>query len=182
MEAKVYLDADEYLRDCWRLAAAVRDSGWRPTVILALWRGGAPVGVAVQEFLKVCGLELRHIPVKCSSYAGIGAGSNAGAVNTEGLDAVLPLVGSGDRVLVADDVFDTGKTAAAVLPRLAATGAEARLACVYFKRANNLTGGRPDYFVREIGGEWLVFPHELEGLSADELKTKDPLVARLLGD
>jgi hypoxanthine phosphoribosyltransferase len=72
MESKVYLDAQTYLRDGWRLARQILDSGWRPDVLLALWRGGAAVGAAVHEFLKVKGLSLRHMPVKCASYTGIG--------------------------------------------------------------------------------------------------------------
>ena len=40
---KHYLSADEYLRDTWRLAAAVKESGWQPDILIALWRGGAPV-------------------------------------------------------------------------------------------------------------------------------------------
>ena len=43
---KHYLSADDYLRDSWRLAAAVKASGWQPDILIALWRGGAPVGIA----------------------------------------------------------------------------------------------------------------------------------------
>jgi hypoxanthine phosphoribosyltransferase len=87
---------------------------------------------------------------------------------------------AGQRVLVVDDVFDTGKTAQAVKARLDAAGVEMRLACVYWKPAKNVTSLRPDYFARDVGTEWLVFPHEIEGLSADELAEKDPLLADLL--
>ena len=72
METKAYLDPKEYLHDIWRLARQVYDSDWHPDVLLALWRGGAAPGVAVHEFLKVKGRSLRHAPVKCSSYTGIG--------------------------------------------------------------------------------------------------------------
>ena len=50
---KHYLSADEYLRDTWSLAAEVKRSGWKPDILIALWRGGAPVGVALHEFFKV---------------------------------------------------------------------------------------------------------------------------------
>ena len=33
MESKVYLDAHEFLRDGWRLARQILDSGWRPDVL-----------------------------------------------------------------------------------------------------------------------------------------------------
>ena len=112
METKVYLDAQTYLRDSWRLARQILDSGWRPEVMLALWRGGAAVGAAVHEFLKVKGLSLRHMPVKCASYTGIGQ-SQTEVVFSHAEDIFASLE-PGTKVLVIDDVFDTGRTAAAV--------------------------------------------------------------------
>ena len=175
---KHYLTANEYLKDSWRLAAAVKAAGWRPDIIIALWRGGAPVGVAVHEYFKVSGWEMRHLPLKCSSYTGIG--ENAGEVEFVCGDLVFGMLRKGDRVLVVDDVFDTGKTAAAVKKRIEATGAEMRMACVYWKPQKNLTQLKPDYFVRDVGLEWIVFPHEIEGLSPAEIQAKDPFLADLL--
>jgi len=180
MEAveKTYLSADAYLRDAWRLAAEVRKSGWRPDFLVALWRGGAPVGVALHEYLKVSGWAVRHLPLKCESYTAIG--ENAGGVRFTHGDIVFGMLRKGDRVLVVDDVFDTGKTARAVKDRIGATGAEMRLACVYWKPGKNTTDMRPDYFVRDVGDEWIVFPHEIEGLTKEEVEAKDPLLASLL--
>ena len=56
--------ADDFLRDVWRLAAKIREGGWRPDRLIALWRGGAPVGAAVHEFLKAAGWPVRHSVVK----------------------------------------------------------------------------------------------------------------------
>ena len=124
---KHYLSADEYLRDSWRLAADVRKSGWKPDILIALWRGGAAVGVSLHEYFKVSGWDVRHIPLKCASYSGIG--ENAGEVVFTLGEEIFGMLRPGDRVLVVDDVFDTGKTAKAVNERVAKTGAEMRLAC-----------------------------------------------------
>ena len=175
---KHYLSADEYLRDTWRLAAAVRKSGWKPDILIALWRGGAPVGVALHEFFKVSGWSVQHIPLKCASYTGIGA--NPGGVAFTHGEIVFGMLRKGDKVLVVDDVFDTGKTAAAVREKLDAVGAEMRMACVYWKPEKNITSLKPDYFVKDVGLDWLVFPHEIEGLSRDEIMRKDPLLPTLL--
>lgn len=175
---KTYLSADGFLLDSWRLAAAVRESGWKPDLILALWRGGAGVGVSVHEFFKVAGWDVRHIPLKCASYTGIGA--NAGDVVFTLGDEIFGMMRRGDRVLVVDDVFDTGKTAKAVKARIDAAGAEMRMACVYWKPGKNTTDLRPDYFVRDVGMDWIVFPHEIEGLSPDEIREKNPMLAALL--
>ena len=174
---KRYLSADEYLRDQWRLAALVRRGGWRPDWIVGLWRGGAPVAVAVHEFLRASGWDVRHVPLKCASYDGIG--SNGGDVAFTLGDEVFGMFRRGEKVLVVDDVFDTGKTAAAVAGRFAAIGVEMRLACVYFKPGKNTTSMRPDYFVNEADDGWLVFPHELDGLSACEIREKSPFLADL---
>ena len=123
---KTYLAADEYLRDQWRLAAEVRRSGWRPDWLVGLWRGGAPAAISVHEFLKVSGWSLRHVPLKCASYDGIG--SNDGEVVFTLGDEVFGMFRSGERVLFVDDVFDTGKTVAAVRARMASSGAEAKFA------------------------------------------------------
>jgi len=180
LDDKNYLSANAYLCDTWRLAAQVRKSGWKPDMLIALWRGGAPVGVALHEFFKVSGWEVRHIPLKCESYTAIG--ENAGIVKFTHGDLVFGQLRKGDKVLIVDDVFDTGKTAKAVKERVDATGAEMRLACVYWKPGRNTTDLRPDYYYRDVGDEWIVFPHEMEGLEPDELKTKDPVLAQLVED
>lgn len=178
MVEKQYIGADEYLHDNWRLAAAVRKSGWRPDFILGLWRGGAPVAIAVHEFFKVTGWDIQHVPLKCSSYTGIEA--NEGDVAFTHGDIVFGMFRKGDKVLVVDDVFDTGRTAAAVKRRMDAVGVEMRTACVYWKPEKNETELKPDYFVKDAGGTWIVFPHEIEGLSEDEVEKKDSVLADLV--
>ena len=176
--AKNYLFANDYLHDAWRLAAQVKNSGWRPDVLIALWRGGAPVGVAVHEFLKVSGLSIRHLPLKCKSYAGIE--DNSLGVTFECAEEVLASLKPGEKVLVVDDVFDTGTPAEAMVRRLAERNGEMRLACVYWKPTKNQTTLRPDFVVNEVLDRWIVFPHEIEGLTPDEIREKDPMLADLL--
>jgi hypoxanthine phosphoribosyltransferase len=177
---KTYLSADGYLRDIWRLAAEIRGSGWRPDRLIGLWRGGAPAAIAVHEFLKVSGWGVAHVPLKCSSYTGIG--ESGGEVAFTHGDIVFGMFRKGDRVLVVDDVFDTGRTAAAVKGRIDAVGAEMRLACVYWKPEKNTTNLKPDYFVKDVGLDWIVFPHEIEGLSESEIAEKDPALQGFLSE
>ena len=176
-DAKVYVDAREYLRDSWRLAKAVLDSGWRPDVLLALWRGGAGIGVSVHEFFKVKGLSPLHMPVKCYSYTGID--EKSAEVRFEHADSVFAKLSRGDKVLVVDDVFDSGRTAAAVRAKLESLGCDMRMACVYWKPSRNETPFEPDYHVRKVE-DWIVFPHEIEGLTEDEVAAKDAVLAELL--
>ena len=54
-----------------------------------------------------------------------------------------------------------------------------RVATVYFKPGNNRTGRGPDYFIHETD-RWLVFPHELNGLTRDEIARHKPVIARII--
>ena len=48
---KVFISAQELLVDSFKLAHQIYTSGFRPQFIVGVWRGGAPVGIAVQEYL-----------------------------------------------------------------------------------------------------------------------------------
>ena len=49
---KTFIHADQLLEDSFKLAWKVYESGFRPNYIVGVWRGGAPIGIAVQEFLE----------------------------------------------------------------------------------------------------------------------------------
>lgn len=173
---KYYLTADAFQRDCVRLARQVfDDSTWQPDLLLALWRGGAQPGVIMSEVFAFLKRPIAHAVVKCASYSGIGARANE--VIFQNADALLDSIKPGSKVLVVDDVFDTGKTAEAVKQRL--SHADLRIATVYWKPKAALVDFKPDYTVRELN-EWIVFPHELDGLTEEDLYRKDPELADIL--
>lgn len=174
---KCYLRADEYLRDIFRLARMVYDSGWLPDDLIALWRGGAPVGLGVHEFFRYLGIPVRHHVVKCGSYTGIGMASET--VAFEDAEEVFAGIPEGSRVLVLDDVFDSGRTIRAVMDRLSVLNVHVCAGTVYWKPSKNCTDLQPDFYVRKTD-EWIVFPHEMEGLTREELRQKDPVLAALL--
>ena len=68
---KHFISAADLLRDSFLLAEQIYASGFRPNFIVGVWRGGAPVGIAVQEYLEYKGLESDHIAIRTSSYYGI---------------------------------------------------------------------------------------------------------------
>jgi hypothetical protein len=51
---------------------------------------------------------------------------------------------------------------------------QVRIATVYYKPARNKSALRPDYFIRETD-QWLVFPHELQGLTREEILANKPV-------
>ena len=74
MEKKRYLTAQELLNDSFELGLSIFKSGFKPSFIIAVWRGGTPVGIAVQEMLDHLGVKTDHISIRTSSYYGIKKG------------------------------------------------------------------------------------------------------------
>lgn len=172
---KVYISAQQLLEDSFKLALAIYESGYRPDYIVGVWRGGAPVGIAVQELLHVLGVESDHIAIRTSSYTGIGERDKH--VRVHGLTYLIKRVESEDSLLIVDDVHDSGLSIAETIKQLnracKKNTPEIRIATPYYKPENNKTNRVPDYYIHE-SNDWLVFPHELSGLSLEELKEHRP--------
>ncbi len=171
---KTYLTANELLADSFRLAASILESGFRPTHIVGVWRGGAPVGIAVQEFLEYKGIRTDHIAIRTSSYTGIDQQEREVKVYGEGY--LVDTLDADDRVLIVDDVFDSGRSIQSILRVLKSKlrrnyPSDTRVATVYYKPARNKTELTPNYFVHECD-DWLVFPHEICGLTPEEIASK----------
>ncbi|MDX1594750.1 MAG: phosphoribosyltransferase family protein [Gammaproteobacteria bacterium] len=168
---KHFISAQELLEDSFRLALMVLKSGFRPSFIVGVWRGGTPVGIAVQELLEAFDVRADHIAIRTSSYTGIN--QRGKEVRVHGLGYVVRHVDAEDPLLLVDDVFDTGLSLQAVLTALRARcrrnmPRDVRIATPWYKPASNRTDLVPDYFVHE-SNRWLVFPHELDGLSREEI-------------
>ena len=172
---KTVLSAQDLLEDSFRLGLQVLESGFEPTLIIAIWRGGTPVGMALQEVLDYCGVDSDHIAIRTSSYGGV---DERGAVAVHGLNYIVKKICREDRVLIVDDVFDTGNTIKAVVDEITTrargnTPNEIRVAVPWFKPTRNETDMKPDFFLRETS-EWLVFPHELDALTPEEMLEARP--------
>lgn len=179
---KVFINAEELLRDSFKLAKLVHESDFDPDFIIGVWRGGAPVGIAIQEYLDFVGVETDHIAIRTSSYTGINEQQKT--VRVHGLDYIVENINADDNVLLVDDVFDSGRSIDAIFNSLAAKTRRnmpqnIKIACPWYKPERNQTARKPDYYVN-VTDEWLVFPHELKGLSLEELAKGKPYIADLL--
>lgn len=170
-----YISANELLSDSYRLAARILDSGYRPTHIVGIWRGGTPVGIAVQELLDFCGVKTDHIAIRTSHYTGVA--ETAGNVQVHGLNYVVRHVNAEDSLLIVDDVYDSGRSVRQVIADLRAecrrNTPDIRLATIYTKPGNSQPLDLPHYYLHETD-KWLVFPHELSGLPIAELLARKP--------
>jgi len=179
---KVFVDAQSLLKDSYVLAAQIINSGFRPDFIVGVWRGGAPIGVAVQEFCDYNGIKSDHIAIRTSSYTGLDQANRE--VKVHGLDYIVNRVSKHHSLLIVDDVFDSGRSIAAIMDRLERRCRDnlpndIRVATVYSKPERIITDFGPDYYVHETDA-WLVFPHEMSGLERDELVQNRPWLAEIL--
>lgn len=63
----------------------------------------------------------------------------------------------GKRILIVDDVWDTGRTIVAVKQRIQAAGGHADLAVLHYKPSHSQFDHRPEYYA-EVTDEWIVYP------------------------
>ncbi|MFO1466651.1 MAG: phosphoribosyltransferase [Steroidobacteraceae bacterium] len=151
------------------------ESGCRPTHIAGIWRGGTPVGIAVQELLEYCGVPTDHIAIRTSAYSGID--SPAEQVRVHGLGYLVRNLDAEDTLLIVDDVYDSGRSIRQVIEELRQRCRRntpgIHIATVYRKPANAAPPGVPHHFLHDTD-RWLVFPHELAGLALEELLANKP--------
>ena len=129
------------------LAGEVVESGFQPDVVVAIARGGLLLAGAMSYALGI---------------------KSCGALNVEfytGVDERLPepvllppMLDEGalaaKRVLLVDDVSDSGRTLAMVVDLIAASGADVRTVCLYSKPRTVL---EPDFVWRRTD-RWITFP------------------------
>ncbi|AWB66502.1 hypoxanthine phosphoribosyltransferase [Saccharobesus litoralis] len=184
MSEKYFISSDELLYDSFKLGLEIIKSGFKPSFMVAIWRGGTPVGIAVQEILQTSGITTDHISVRTSSYRRIGEREKH--VRVHGLDYIIKNINAEDSLLIVDDVFDTGLSIQALLCKLQRkcrrnTPNDIRIATPWFKPSNNQTSLTPDYYLHK-SDQWLVFPHELDGLSHQELLDNKPKLKALFDE
>ena len=187
MVKKTFVEEETLLNDAFCMAVSVYESGFAPTFIVGIWRGGSSVGIYVQECLQFLGVESDHISIR-TSYAGLPGYQKSvddpSSIRVHGLQYLLENLNTDDRLLLVDDVFNSGYSIEAVITELQQRlrlnmPTEIRVATPYFKPERNKTGRSPDYYVHEVD-EWLVLPYEMQGLSRDEIIKNKPSMAHIL--
>ena len=185
---KQFLDEQQLILDAFRLGTNIYASGFRPTFIVGLWRGGSAIGIYVQECLQTLGVETDHIAIRTSyrgkpGYDAMVSGAQAN-IRVHGTDYLLDRLNAEDRLLIVDDVFSSGLNIQAAIADLQKDlrrnmPSDVRVATIYQRPAFRRTKLEPDYCLYETA-DWLVFPYELTGLSPEEIRQHKPYVADLL--
>ena len=185
---KQFITEEELLLDAYRLGVTVFNSGFRPSFIVGLWRGGSSVGIAVQECLQHLGIATDHISLR-TSYRGMQqyqrmVDEASSEIRVHGTQYLLETMNAEDGLLIVDDVYSTGLNVKAVIDRLARRTRmnmphDVRIAVPWYKPTRNRTGRVPDYHLHETD-KWLVLPYEMNGLSPEEIRTHKPFLAPLI--
>ena len=179
---KVFISAQQLLEDSFRLAHRIYSDGFHPDFIVGIWRGGTPVGIAVQEYFEFKRIKTDHIAVRTSSYYGIDKQSKE--IRVHGLHYLVENIDADDSLLIVDDVFDSGRSVDALIRTIRElsrknTPGDIRIACPWYKPTKNAVDFEPDYYLHE-SADWLVFPHELDGLELDEISSGKRDLANIL--
>ena len=188
MQDKHYITESDLLHDAYRLGVMIAQSGFRPTFIVGLWRGGSVVGIAVQECLQYLGFPTDHISIR-TSYRGLATyqqmvDNPQEEIRIHGTQYLLETLTHDDGLLIIDDVFSSGLTTSAVISRLRHRlkknmPEEVRIGVPWYKPALNRTDVIPDFYLHTTE-QWLVMPYELSGLTRDEIAMNKPWMLPVL--
>ena len=131
---------------------------YKPEVLVGILRGGVFPALILSDLLGIKNLStigLRH-------YEGINRTMTQGILNQP---VSFPL--EYRKVLLVDDVADTGESLITAIKHIKEKGAkELRCATIYYKPWSTI---RPDYYSRETE-KWIVFPWELRETIQDVLE------------
>jgi len=182
MNQKYHITANELLQNSYELANNIINTNFHPDFIVGIWRGGAPIGIAIQEYFKLFNLKTDHIAIRTSSYIGT---TQSKEIKVHGLEYIESHANINDSILLVDDIFDSGNSIKAILTVLKQKMRnnlphDIRIATVYYKPLNNKTNIIPNYFLKETDN-WVIFPHELEDLTIEEIrKEKGDFIADMI--
>lgn len=186
--SKLFIAEKDHLLDSFRLGLKVYESGFRPTFIVGLWRGGSIVGMIVQECLASLGVETDHIALR-TSYEGaeeyFRTMQNRASIRVHGRQYLIETANVDDHLLIVDDVYASGRHVRAVINSLKRVlkrnmPADIRIATTWRREMADAKGA-PDYFVHSTD-QWVVLPWEMKGLTMEEIVEHKPFLVPLLDD
>lgn len=161
--ADPYVTWDQYHKLTEKLARQIHESGWQFNQLICIARGGLRVGDVLSRIF-----DLPLAILSTSSYT-----EKAGTVRGELIIADQMTMASGelgDRVLLVDDLVDSGVTLEAVtrtLPQRYPQVTALRTAVLWYKACSVF---KPDYFVEYLpDNPWIHQPFEIY----DTMRPKD---------
>jgi len=165
--ADLYVSWSDYHKSIERLAVRVRASGWRFDQIVCIARGGLRVGDTLSRLFRV-----PLAIISTQSYGGEGGTARGELTVAAHMTMTTPKLG--DRVLLVDDLVDSGATLDVVRGELRERFpaiAEIRTAVLWCKASSRVT---PDYIVEYLAeNPWIHQPFEpYDMMSVEDLASR----------
>ncbi len=149
---KVILDWNDITRLAGKLIAQLDPKDY--DVVLAITRGGMIPGALVSE-----AMDLRNVMTAAVMFY---EGEHKALEEPHFLQFPGDALLLGKRVLVVDDVWDSGKTALAVRERVAQAGGAPTVAVLHYKpKFSHFPEEAPDFYGEETDA-WIVYPWDPE--------------------
>jgi hypothetical protein len=180
---KEFLQFDVERDNSLKLAHRIYNEGFIPDVIYVSLRGGAYLGNIISEYYKIVHKGSRPVyyaAVVARSYTDV---AKADQIKVDGWTYSPDYLRVGDKVLLVDDIFDSGKTInhlAQIITDKGIPRKDLKIAVhdyKYFRDKEEQLPYQPDYWCRKhdlsINDEeiWIHYmSHELVGLKPDELE------------
>ncbi|ERJ94588.1 phosphoribosyltransferase [Treponema lecithinolyticum] len=178
---KEFVSSDSIRNNALKMAHRILQDGFIPDVIYVSLRGGAYVANVLSEYFKLARKDVHPVlyaAVVARSYSDIRCHSR---VMVDGWTYSPEHLRSGDRILLVDDIFDTGRTINHLVEILLEKGIPRKDIKVavhdykYFTDLKEQLPIQPDYWCRKFtqpnrdNDNWLHYlSHELVGLTAEE--------------
>lgn len=136
-------------RDTFALAKQIIESGAEFDRIIALAKGGLTFSRSMVDYLKVQSVS----SIQIEFYTGIGT-----TAHTPVITQSLPVSVRGERILIFDDILDTGETMKLAKEYVAYHGAASIQTAVLIKKPWSTT---PVDFAARESKAWVIFPNEV---------------------
>jgi len=181
---KDFVEYDQVRNNSLKMAYQIHKDGFIPDVIYVLLRGGAYIGNVISEYFKILRKDVRPVfyaAVVARSYTDIHEQSR---VMIDGWTYKPEYLRNGDKVLLVDDIYDSGRTMnylAEVIMDHGIPRGDLKIAVHDYKVFPNSEEKsspiKPDYFCRKHvvtspeNNVWIHYKsHELVGLNKDEFQ------------
>ena len=157
MSKKLIIDWKEYNLIVEKLAVQIHESGYRPTMLIGIMRGGAPI---IDVLSRVFKLKCAYLAVE--SYSGEGTEDQQGElVFSREISSTVQDMGG--RLLLCDDLSDTGVTLQKSINWLhnypSIKNIESIKTAVLWKKKDSTF--EPDYCAQRLeSNPWIVQPFE----------------------
>jgi hypoxanthine phosphoribosyltransferase len=181
---KEFLPYDVVRDNALKLAHRIYHDGFIPDVIYVSLRGGAYLGNVISEYFKVVRKNARPVyyaAVVARSYTGV---RQSEEIKVEGWTYAPEHLRIGDKILLVDDIFDSGRTVnhlARIILERGIPREDMKVAVhdyKYFYDKDDQLPVQPDYWCRRHNlslqdeDKWIHYmSHELVGLTPEELET-----------